>query len=288
MAFDLTMADAVAGNIASAADYNKHKNNILDLNTRTAVIEAFNANTRLGALETLTGATGSTAAGNAALSTRLGTGVTTASTATSQLTALQTLTGATGLTAAGNAALSSRLGTGVTTSSTATAQFTALDTRLDDAETDIADLQAASGGAAPFMHVQQVTSQTIAAAMTKLIFQSTGDGIVQQRDVTYDFTNQYAVISIAGLYLVQYCVGMGTTTGTHNRSAAVFKNGVGVPGSEMAYAQVSGNNAAINGSVIVRCAINDQIDLRGFNQSSTGTIVTGTSRSTFQVLYTAA
>jgi hypothetical protein len=71
--------------------------NLNDLHTRTGVLETRTTdvntgNTALGtrttALETTVNAAGTTAAGNAALSSRLGTGVTTSSTATSQLTTL--------------------------------------------------------------------------------------------------------------------------------------------------------------------------------------------------------
>jgi hypothetical protein len=127
MAFDLTMADAVAGNIASAADYNKHKNNLLDLNTRVidhatrlAVVEAWNAGTRLTSLESLTTNTTTNGGhGNVRLSDRLGTGVGTGTNVTtgnaaSQLADLRTRTGVveTRTTAAGsgNAALDTRVG----------------------------------------------------------------------------------------------------------------------------------------------------------------------------------
>lgn len=111
----VTMADAVSGAIASAAEYNKVKNNILDLDARLGpVVSGSSASVRLGALETTVNAAGTTAAGNAALSSRLGTGVTTAagSTATAQFAALATratnLETLTGGATSGNAALATR------------------------------------------------------------------------------------------------------------------------------------------------------------------------------------
>lgn len=70
------MTAAVSGQPASAAANNQIIINVDDLDTR------------LDAAEATVNASGATAAGNAALSSRLGTGVTTSSTATAQLNAL--------------------------------------------------------------------------------------------------------------------------------------------------------------------------------------------------------
>lgn len=79
-----------------------------ELDTRTTDASTGNTQlgTRVGALETTVNATGVTAAGNAALSSRLGTGVTTASTATAQLAlkapTSRLITAGTGLTGGGD------------------------------------------------------------------------------------------------------------------------------------------------------------------------------------------
>ena len=78
----------------------------LDLRTSDASTGNPALGTRVGALETTVNATGTTAAGNAALSSRLGNGVTTASTATAQLATkaatATTITAGTGLTGGGD------------------------------------------------------------------------------------------------------------------------------------------------------------------------------------------
>lgn len=85
----VSMPSHVDGDIYPAADYMKLKGNIEDLDARLGnVLSSNTAHSRLTALETLTGASGATAAGNAALSSRLGTGVTTSNTATSQFSAV--------------------------------------------------------------------------------------------------------------------------------------------------------------------------------------------------------
>src|SRR5690606_12904676 len=75
---------------------------------------------RVQVVEQRTTESGPTAAGNAALNTRLGSGVTTSNTATSQLTALR-----------------NRLGAGVTAESTATDQFETLTEGVGDLRTEV-------------------------------------------------------------------------------------------------------------------------------------------------------
>jgi len=67
MAFDANMADAVSGQPASAAEYNKVKNNVLDLNTRVGTTASPNAlGPRADALEAIVAnsTTGNTALGS--------------------------------------------------------------------------------------------------------------------------------------------------------------------------------------------------------------------------------
>lgn len=97
----VTMADAVAGQVALAAEYNKHKTNILDLDARLgAVTSGLTAHARLTALEAITSdtATAPGGIGNQRLADRLGTGVGTTTNvttghATAQLTDIRTRLG---------------------------------------------------------------------------------------------------------------------------------------------------------------------------------------------------
>jgi hypothetical protein len=89
----VTMADAVAGQVALAAEYNKLIDNIQDLDARLgAVVSANTAHSRLTTLEsTTTNTSGNVGIGNQRLSDRLGSGVSnttnvTTGTATAQLT----------------------------------------------------------------------------------------------------------------------------------------------------------------------------------------------------------
>jgi hypothetical protein len=176
MAASYPVPDQTTGHLVTAVDWNLIADDVNDLNTRETADAAAIANgttgnaalgTRMTAVETTVNATGTTAAGNAALSSRLGTGVTTASTATAQLAtlttnvatgvtntstntaaiatintnlgtwsggtaisrigSLETTVNAAGTTAAGNAALSTRIGSGITTAAPA-------DTRLATVE----------------------------------------------------------------------------------------------------------------------------------------------------------
>jgi hypothetical protein len=94
MALTLPMNDAVAGEVALSAEYNKLIDNILDLDARLGpVVASPNANSRLGTLEARTTDTGTAPGGigNQQLANRFGTGVgtttnVTTGTATAQLT----------------------------------------------------------------------------------------------------------------------------------------------------------------------------------------------------------
>lgn len=92
----VAMTNAVPGAVASSTEYNKLISNIVDIDARLGgVVSANPANTRLGALETLTTDTSTNGGqGNAQLANRLGTGVgtttnVTTGTATAQLTDLR-------------------------------------------------------------------------------------------------------------------------------------------------------------------------------------------------------
>ena len=125
------------GTVITAAD---HWNPIVDaINSGSDSLDETNqrlsaTNTDVSTLKNTVNAAGSTAAGNAALSSRLGTGVTASNTATSQLnaltsraTALESTTGASG---SGNAALASRVGTLETRTTDASTGNSALGTRV--------------------------------------------------------------------------------------------------------------------------------------------------------------
>lgn len=144
------MADAVSGAIASSAEYNKHKTNILDLDTR--VTSAAGSITSLNALTTDT-ATSPGGIGNQRLADRFGSGVGTGSnvttgSATSQLTdvrsritTVESRTTDTGTSPGGigNQRLADRFGTGVGTGSNvttgdATSQLTDIRSRVSTLE----------------------------------------------------------------------------------------------------------------------------------------------------------
>ena len=126
----VAMTDAVAGNPASSAEYNKLIDNIQDLDARLgAVVASPSAHTRLNSLETLTTDTATNGGqGNSRLADRFGTGVGTGSnvttgSASSQLTDLRSrataLEGVTTHVSSGNSALNTR----VTALETATGTF---------------------------------------------------------------------------------------------------------------------------------------------------------------------
>lgn len=101
MALTLPMASAVAGQPASSAEYNRLRDNVLDLDARLgAVVSGNTAHARLTALEAITAdtATAPGGIGNQRLADRFGTGVgtttnVTTGTATAQLTDIRTRLG---------------------------------------------------------------------------------------------------------------------------------------------------------------------------------------------------
>lgn len=161
----VSMADAVAGAIASSTEYNKLIDNIQDLDARLgAVVSASTAHARLTSLETIT-AHGTS--GNAALNTRVG--------------SLETLTTNTATNGGhGNVQLSTRLGTGVTTASTATAQFATLTSGLSTAngnistaQTNITTLQGQVGAApaSPNLHSRVSTLEAASGSLGPTLYQ---------------------------------------------------------------------------------------------------------------------
>lgn len=152
------MADAVAGQIASAAEYNKHKAHIEDLDTRLDSAEASIASgttgntalgTRVTTLETRTTDTVTTGGiGNQRLADRLGTGVGTGTNVTT-----------------GNA--ESQLGNLRTRATAVEARATTLEGQVGAAgsspniNTRLNTLEAAAGTVAPLVMVTRATAQTI-------------------------------------------------------------------------------------------------------------------------------
>lgn len=163
------MADAVSGAIASSAEYNKHKTNILDLDARvttnTSDVSTLNARTT----DTATSPGG---IGNQRLADRFGSGVGTGSnvttgSATSQLTdvrsRISTLESRTTDTATspggiGNQRLADRFGTGVGTGSNVTTGDAT--SQLTDLRSRVSTLESGSSGALGNVVTTSVTASS--------------------------------------------------------------------------------------------------------------------------------
>lgn len=129
----VTTASTATAQLATlTTNVSSNTTSISTINTNLGTWSGGTAISRIGALETTVNATGTTAAGNAALSTRIGSGITTAAPADTRLAAVETTVNATGTTAAGNTALSTRIGTGITTAAPADTRLAAVETRTTD------------------------------------------------------------------------------------------------------------------------------------------------------------
>jgi hypothetical protein len=155
------MASAVSGQPASSSEYNKMRGHVDDLDTRVDAVEA------------TVNASGTTAAGNDALSSRLGTGVTTASTATAQLS---TLTTRTTDASTGNTALGTRVTT-VETKIGAAPTSPTIHTRLSAVE-------ATSGTGTPTVQAAPGNS----GAVTSSIYTESRTGVAVANEAGVSFT----------------------------------------------------------------------------------------------------
>lgn len=305
----VTMADAVAGAIASSAEYNKVTANIRDLDDRLGtVVAGSNVQTRLTALESLTTNTATNGGhGNVQLSTRLGTGVTTASTATAQFTAvtgrataLETLTTDTATNGGhGNVRLSDRLGTGVGTGSnvttgSATSQLTDLRSRTTAVETTVN--AAVSGNAAlntrvtslegsvgtfPLVEATRATDQTGLAASTFTAI--SWSGVVNSRNTGGTMwtagnpTRLVIPASQGGLYEVSAII-VWANTGTSGslRQVSMRKNG----GTLIRVAGALTHNAAFftecSFSQHVELAAGDYLEIMGWHNDGSAQAIKAT------------
>jgi hypothetical protein len=268
------MALAVSGNIASAAEYNKIRSNVLDLDTRVidhetrmAVIEAFNANSRLTALESLTTNTATNGGhGNVRLSDRLGTGVgtganVTTGSATSQLTDVR-----------------SRIAVVETRTTDVSTGNTALGSR-------VASLEASSGGAAPYCKLTQTTTaQSIGTSATVVDWQTT----VKSRGVTVNLTNNTVTILTAGVYWLTSNVSRAASAGAGG--TRWIRNGSTLPHGDVF--QPMGNAAGyiteVQNNILVELAVNDVILLHAFSSTAANTVLTDGHAPSMSVLYAAA
>lgn len=196
----VSMTDAVFGNVASSAEYNKVTANIRDLDARLgAVVSGSSAQVRLAALEALTTNTsGAVGIGNQRLSDRLGAGVTNASTAAAQLSALQTTVNNAAALGSGNNAMNTR----------------------------IVALEAAAGSARPYLHAYQSVVQTLTTtATTEIIMQSE---IIDNTN-RHNVANGRFMPNVAGYYRCFGIVAFDVSV-TGDRVARFRKNGADVTG----------------------------------------------------------
>lgn len=269
----VSMAYAVAGLVASSAEYNKVVDNVNDLDARLgAVVSGSSAKVRLDDLETLTTNTATNGGhGNVQLSTRLGTGVTTASTATAQFA---TLTTRTTDVSTGNTALGSR----------------------------VSALEALSGGAAPFIHAKNsasgnsITGSTHASQSWQLIVLDTS---VEARGGSFDNAGDYITVTSAGLYQVIYYVPFQNVANPKAIRLDRYTSG--------AWSAVSGSSVWIDavtapgiwpvaeGSKFVRLAAGDRVRISAWAQTTTSIVNEGTDSASqdevaphLQVLYVAS
>lgn len=200
-----------------AADWNLLVTNEIDLNERLTTATSTNGtqNTNISALQTLTGATGATAAGNAALSSRLGPGVTTASTASSQLTALRTradaLESLTGNATYGNSALDSRVGA----------------------------LEASSGVGGSFHGYRQTSNQSVSAnTWTRLLLDAT-DFSTPPGDITISTSNGGTVFTFnrSGLWRVNFVGSMSSGSSAARYLLAVSEDPTGSGDARRVYSE---------------------------------------------------
>jgi len=280
MAF-VPMADAVSGNIASAAEYNKVVSNVEDHEARVVAAEA-----DVVALEGVTtNVSGAIGIGNQRLSDRLGAGVTNTATADARFGA-GVGTGAnvtTGSAASQLADIRTRLGAGVTTGSPAATQLGALDTRLDDAETDIAALQAATGGAAPYCKLVQTANQSLTTSGVVVDWTST----LESRGVTVNLTTNTVTILTAGLYSL--CSNVSGQNASGSLGSQWLKNGSAMQ-SGASFQNTSGTAfyKDVQNNIHARLAVNDVISLQGWANPTANTLASGGHEPSMSVLYVAA
>lgn len=281
----VSMADAVSDAVASSAEYNKLIDNIQDLDARMgAVVSGSSAHTRLSSLEALTtDTTTGQGIGNQRLSDRLGTGVgtgtnVTTGSASSQLTDLRS-----------RASALESVTTNVSTGNSA------LGTR-------VSALEAATGGAAPFIHAtcttgttpQSITGTSHATQTWTVVGLNSQ---VEARGGTFNDAGDYIQVNTAGLYTVVYYCSFQNVA---NPKALRLErwNGsawVEVPRSAIVVPVVTAIGAwpSANGAMQVRLLANERIRMAAWVQTTTSLVVAGSATQAdqgplLQLLYAAA
>jgi hypothetical protein len=254
----VAMSNAVAGQIASSAEYNKLISNITDLDLRLGPVTSTpNAAVRLSSLETLTTDTATNGGqGNAQLASRLGTGVgtttnVTTGTATAQLTDLRSRTATvetrTTDASTGNTALGSRVTTLETRTTDASTGNVALGTR-------VATLEAGSSATA-LVRVIRSTNQTIGNSAFTAVSWSSAPRNVNTLWAVGNPTRLTVPTGQGGLYFLQGGF-IFAVNATGARQILVRLNGDSVNGYRR-----SSNTNAVAGSFFTEVAFSTYLEL---------------------------
>jgi hypothetical protein len=122
----------------------------------------------------------------------------------------------------------------------------------------------------PFCRMWNNAVQALATSGSNL--QSNLNAVIEDTDTMSDTANNRIVIKTAGIYRITYS-GAFAVSATGNRMAGVSKNGTLI--SNELSAGVASNAMHINGTITIRCAVNDALTLT-LMQSSGASLNTDT------------